>query len=495
MKQALRLSVLSLVTAMISIALVIPTHATVGYFQLGHGSLSNAMSGATIAFVRDSIAVAVNPSGLHFIEEGLDLSLMGFMPERGGELDTFGIFGEAYSSTSENPFFLAPNVGGAWRINRRWVVGFSLYSSGGMNTEYKTNLYHQSFAAPTALFSAAVAGANGFEVNGEEHKFVEASFLNASNTGTLGVNLEQAVLAPSIAYKMNDQLSLGFSMLVGFQRFSAQGLGDFVSFSTSPLQLSDRGPDYSAGVGARVGVTYTPLKRLSMGAVASSKIYMSPFEKYSGLFAGRGDFDVPSHFGLGLAAELLRGFTLSVDLTHINYEGVSSVSNPGPDADLLLSGFNTALENGLRAGRSSARVAVNEGARYPLGSDQGYGFGWDNIWVFKSGVHYQLNETWQLMGGYAYGQDPVADEQALFNLIAPAVVQHHVSLGVSTLLAKRHQVTLTWQRAFEGEVSQVYKASPSVAESLAGSSALELSYKASAWMSQQVVEVGYGYKF
>lgn len=488
----LRSALLSLI---IALAVPLSAHATFGYFQVGHGSRSTAMGGASIAYVRDAIAIAVNPAGMSWIGDGLDVSLVGFAPTRGGMLDTGGILGESFSAVSENSFFIAPNLGACWRVTKRLSLGFSLYSSGGMNTEYQTNLYHQGFAGPTEIFSAAIARGEGFEVGGYAHEFVKSSFKNAPNTGTLGVNLEQAVFAPSASLKLTPELSVGASLLLGFQRFSAQGFGDFVALSSTPTRVTDRGADYAIGAGIRAGLSYRVDERLEVGAVASSKVYMTPFDQYRGLFAEEGRFDIPAHIGFGVSARPLRAFTISADITRIFYGGVRSVSNPGPSADQLLIGLSTALKTGLEAQRRPTRVPVNQGAINPLGSAEGYGFGWSDIWTLKTGLAYQASEALSLMVGYAYGQDPVADSEALFNLIAPAVVQHHLTGGASYQLNAHHILSVSYTHAVEGEVNAVYKASPEVTEELAGSAGLELSYHARAWMSQHVLEFGYRYQF
>jgi len=426
--------------------------ATTGYFQIGHGPASTAMGGASISFFRGPLSAVVNPASLLHVKPGVEVALMGFLPRRGATLDTSGLFGEEVSVKSESPFFIAPNLAASWSLTERLAVGVGLYSSGGMNTEYRANLYHQAFSKPISLFSAAAAGVAGVTANGEVHVFVRESLLSAPHTRTLGVNLEQAVITPSLAYKVSDELSVGVSALVGVQRFSAQGLGDFVSFSKEPLALTDNGAELSMGLGGRLGLSYSPLSWLRLGAVASSKVYMSDFERYQGLFADEGDFDIPAHLGLGLALRPLQMLHISADVTRILYEGVTSISNPGPTGDQLLTGFNQNLMNGFQAAIEGVNVPVNQGAQHPLGAGNGYGFGWESIWVMKVGASLQISPTLELMLGYAYGQDPIASSEALFNMIAPAVVQHHYTGGASYSLSAHHQLTVSYQYVLNGEV-------------------------------------------
>jgi len=492
-----RLSGLWSLTCALAVALSVTTHtaqATTGYFQIGHGASSSAMGGASISFFKGAISTAINPAGLLHLDPSFEISLMGFLPQRGGDLDTSKLFGEAVSVESENPFFLAPNMAANWSITPKLAVGITFYSSGGMNTEYKTNLFHQAFSKPIGLFTAAAAGSLGLSGSGPEAQYVKSSLLNAPHTGTLGVNLEQGVLAPSVAYKLNEQLSLGASLLVGLQRFEAQGLGDFIAFSQSPLALTNNGYDYSMGFGARLGLSYSPREWLRVGAVASSKVYMGDFKRYEGLFADGGNFDIPAHMGVGASVKLSPALTFSADLTRIMYEGVASISNPGPTTDELLQGFQQSLLNGLNARARGVAVPVNAGAMNPLGSADGYGFGWRSIWVAKVGAHYQARPDLELMLGYAYGQNPVQQQDALFNLIAPAVVQHHLTGGVSKRF-KAHTLTLSYQHVLEGELPSEYRAGPEATTELAGSPNLELGFDARPWMAQQVVELSYGYTF
>ena len=38
---------------------------------------------------------------------------------------------------------------------------------------------------------------------------------------------------------------------------------------------------------------------------------------------------------------------------------------------------------------------------------------------------------WDIMFGYSFNQNPVTDENVMFNILAPAVVQEHITFGVS----------------------------------------------------------------
>ena len=65
--------------------------------------------------------------------------------------------------------------------------------------------------------------------------------------------------------------------------------------------MTNNGYDSSVGWGVRLGYTGKITPDCTLGATWASKTYMGEFDKYRGLFAEQGDFDIPSNFGVGLA--------------------------------------------------------------------------------------------------------------------------------------------------------------------------------------------------
>ena len=71
---------------------------------------------------------------------------------------------------------------------------------------------------------------------------------------------------------------------------------------------------------------------LTLGASVASKVYMKEFDDYDNLFAEQGDFDLPANFTVGATFKATPKLNLSFDFQRILYEGVASISNPGPVA-------------------------------------------------------------------------------------------------------------------------------------------------------------------
>jgi long-chain fatty acid transport protein len=231
-----------------------------------------------------------------------------------------------------------------------------------------------------------------------------------------GVDLEQIFVAPTLTYKLDQNNAIGISPIFAYQRFKAHGLQNF--------GISDKGYDESYGGGVRVGYTGNITDWLSVGATYQSRIYNSRFRDYSNLFAEHGDFDIPSNFALGFALKPTRQLTFAFDVERIFYSEVKAVGND-VSAQTLASG---------------------------LGSDGGPGFGWRDVTAIKTGIAYDLTDTLTLRVGYNHSTQPVANNQTYFNVLAPAVVQHHATAGLTWKVSKDTELSAFYAHAFESQV-------------------------------------------
>ena len=77
------------------------------------------------------------------------------------------------------------------------------------------------------------------------------------------------------------------------------------------------------------------------------------------------------------------------------------------------------------------------------------GFGWQDINVLKLGLQYQYNHRLQLRAGYNHGGQPVPPSQTLNNLLAPGVVQDHVSLGFTWHASDNEEFSMAYTHAFK----------------------------------------------
>jgi long-chain fatty acid transport protein len=71
-----------------------------------------------------------------------------------------------------------------------------------------------------------------------------------------------------------------------------------------------------------------------------------------------------------------------------------------------------------------------------------YNPGWDDQTVFAIGINYDINEKFTIRGGYNYAESPIGPEDVANNLILPAVVETHYTLGGD------YRINNHWELAF-----------------------------------------------
>jgi long-chain fatty acid transport protein len=73
--------------------------------------------------------------------------------------------------------------------------------------------------------------------------------------------------------------------------------------------------------------------------------------------------------------------------------------------------------------------------------------------VFRLGVQYVLNTNWTLRAGYNYTDNPIQSQDVTFNILAPGVVQNHITAGATYAWANRHELTGAFMYAFNNDVT------------------------------------------
>jgi long-chain fatty acid transport protein len=370
--------------------------ATNGYFQSGYGASSKGLAGAGVALSLDSMAAATNPAAMVHVGNRVDVEVGAFMPDR--EISGDGTVSSRYESI--NKLFLVPQFGANYMLDNVSSLGITMSANGGMNTEYESN--------PFVNFGAG--GSTGTE---------------ATNAPT-GVDLSQALLGITYARKHGNH-SFGVTPTLAMQRFKAYGLQGFEGISSSPWHVHGNGYDYSAGYGLRIGYMGKLGEGLTIGAGLASKMYMSRFSKYDGLFADGGSFDIPANLTAGLAYQIPGTmFTVAADYQYIAYGDVDSISNSGAK------NFN--------------QECVGEKA---LGAGSGCGFGWEDQHILKLGIQFSPMDDLLLRTGISHNTQVYENGESLFNIIAPAVVRTHISFGATYSIAEAHSVNLAFTHALE----------------------------------------------
>ncbi len=364
--------------------------ATNGYFSEGYGIKAKGMGGASVAMAQDGFAGANNPASASFSGNRTELGLTLFNPNRdmartGGSLPA--------TAKSDGDIFLIPEFGYTRIISDKLAWGLTVYGNGGMNTNYP-----------------------GGQINcGGSNNVLCGS-------GSLGVDLIQLIVAPTLSYKLNEQHAIGISPLLVHQQFKAYGLDAFSGQSSNSSALTGKGYNSSSGLGVRLGYMGRLSDAVSIGASYSPRVHMGKLSNYAGLFAGGGSFDIPANYALGVSFQATPTVTFAVDYQKIKYSGVPAIANPSNSAG-------------------------------QLGAADGKGFGWSDVNVWKLGVQWQATDKWTLRAGYNKGDNPIQARDVTFNILAPGVVTSHYTLGATYALSKDKELSLSFMHAPRQTVS------------------------------------------
>jgi long-chain fatty acid transport protein len=384
-----KMAVLALLASPVTAAL-----ATDGYFPHGYGMKSKGMGGTSVAMTDSAFAGANNPAIAAWAGDRVEIGVDVFMPERSMDRSGMGV------TKSDSNTFYVPEFGYNKKFSEQLGLGITAYGNGGMNTDYPSN------SIP----------ANGCGVGAPESNVFCGS-------GRLGVDLQQLIIAPTIAYKLNANHSIGISPLLVQQIFKVDGLQAFSGMSSSPQNMTNNGYDSSNGFGMRLGYLGKISDRVMIGASYAPRVSMSKLSKYAGLFAEQGGLDIPENFTVGLSGQATPEITLALDYQHIAYGAVRSIANP------------------------------SAGLGGPLGAANGPGFAWKDINVVKLGVQWALSKGVTLRGGVNVSDNPIPSSDASFNTLAPGVITMHYTAGITYALSDTMDLTASYMVAPSNSVS------------------------------------------
>jgi long-chain fatty acid transport protein len=434
----------SFLSLAVALAVTIPAtaYATNGMYMIGYGAKATAMGGAGVAYPQDAMAAAYNPASMTEVGESrIDGTVEFFRPPRSIKNDSTTIPADV---RSKDDLFPIPAIGAVMSSpGTPFAMGMAVIGA-GLGTNYAQS--------DGTLFDPALSS---------------VAYERA------GVFLMQMQMLPSIGFKVSENHSVGASLVIAAQTFRAFGLESFTDgtfgFTNDTSHLTNKGYDWSFGWGWRAGWFGTFLdNKLNFGVNYAPRVSMQKFNRYSGLFAEHGEFDIPESYTVGMAYKFTPRFAVAFDVTRILWNDVASIGNKGPTTTGNLG------ENPLCPGGSGSNPECL------LGGDLGMGFGWTNQTVYKLGFDYQYSKNLSLRAGYNYGKSPIPEDQVLFNMLAPATVEKHVTFGATYTLANKDELSFTFMHAFENIIK-----GPTM---FAGESAALA-------MSQTSISIAYGLKF
>ncbi len=263
---------------------------------------------------------------------------------------------------------------------------------------------------------------------GAEFKNLNTAFGTRDETYT---NVAYAKVTPSLAYQVNDKFSLGAALNVGYSAMEMK----FFPNTVMPGMFYGMNLEnvYGFGYGVKLGAQYKATDKVTLGLVYTSKSSLD-FKHGDMTFTGLGKysaevtgFNWPQSVGAGVAYRPTHKWLLALDLTWYNWKNAMD------------------------------QVDINTSAPGPL-SDVRFDMNWKDQVVVAVGAAYKLTDLWTLRAGYNYGNNPVPAEN--LSPLFPAIVEHHLTLGVGYKLNANWSIDAAVEHAFGNSVTYTNLGTP-----------------------------------
>jgi long-chain fatty acid transport protein len=386
---------------------------SLGYGETGHvvsgvGAINHSMAGAAAAMPLDaSGALFWNPASITDLERSevdvnvepvlLDIHLQSSL---GADSIAPGIPAAPLSgdTRSDLKVVVLPSVAWVHRPpGKRWATGLGVFGIGGFGVEYQDDSNPILTPQPP----------NGF------------------GFGSLRTRSQFIQFAPTLAYRLNEHLSVGVSPNIDVSALESKPFpgaspddanGD--GFATYP----DAKLTWAVGGGVQGGL-YFKRKGVHLGAAIKSPQWFEPYHYKSQDEAGRPRafkfrLDFPMIVTAGVGYSGLKRLKWAADVKYIDYRNTQ--------------GFN---QSGIDPETQAVR-----------------GFGWKSIWAFATGLQYQVTERLSVRTGYGYSQNPVRNQEAAFSVGAPGIIKHHVNAGLTYQIKENFLLALAYHHGFANSV-------------------------------------------
>lgn len=278
------------------------------------------MGGATTELAQDALTVLVNPAGM------ADVCMKDVRMDFG-----FGLLNpprKVNGKDSDSNWYMMPTGAVTFNVNDKLFLGVGM------------------------------GGISGMGVNVPD-------ILPAPGNQPVVTTKQVFRFSPAVAYRMNEALTLGASLNIGYQSLALYNAG----FSLPQNQ--------QFGFGATLGATYKITPSLQAGLAWTSKTDIADMEFNTTAGKVSFDMDIPASLAFGLAFKPMPGVLVETDIKRYYFSDVMnriSVSNPGnlPNVPAALAfGWEDQTVYAIGAkkdmGPMSLRIGFNYG-KSPIGA-------------------------------------------------------------------------------------------------------------------------------
>jgi long-chain fatty acid transport protein len=383
--------------------------------MIGFGPVQDSMGGVGVGATLDASSVLSNPAGIADLGQRLEVGFSYFKPTV--SYDATGAMPGVVSSNgatidSDRGGSPIPAIAYVRPVTDALTVGVGVFGVAGMGVDYKTNLY-----SSTTL----------------------TSYL-------------QGRVTPGVAYKLMEGLSVGVTaniMMAQMKYDVATAMGQAEHDTASSL-----------GIGATVGVKYSPVKMVTLGAAYETKSSFQDFsfdvpggrtDPYGNTYSAGTDkltFDQPQSFTVGASVTPTEMLLLAADVQWINWSDTMGEGLPKYTNDTTVTGA------------------------------QPFNMNWSDQTVIKLGAQLTPMKGLDLRAGYNYGKSPLDKDRAFENMAFPAVAEHHITAGVGYHFSDKLAFNIAGMYALEAELSGANMAEQGIASYTTKMSQFEIDFGA-----------------
>jgi long-chain fatty acid transport protein len=382
--------------------------AQYGPQMTGAGPINRSIAGASTALPLDTLGAFLwNPATLTGLPNSADIGLEVFMPygSVSSEIDA-GAFGPGVPAAtlsgrtaSETGAFPIPNFGFVYRPDdSRMSYGVGLLTMAGFGVNYPGSTTNPLLSPPPP---------NGFGVGPIFSQYILLQ------------------IAPTLAYEVNDQLSVSFSPLINIASLAVDPgiLASPDMEQGQPVYPPLTHTGYHWGGGFMFGAWYQTDYDVDLGVSYRSLQSFVPFQYASKTPDGLPRtinflVDAPPMLSVGAAYRGFEKWRFSCDLRYFNFEATTPYSESGFTPEGGVKGLDVA-----------------------------------DMFAVATGAQYSMNEATRLRIGYSYNTKPIGSDQAFANVASPFVMQQALTLGGTYDISKSFNVSVAYAHFFSGSVS------------------------------------------
>ena len=397
-------------TLLITLAALAPAigFATNGDNMIAIGPKSRAMGGVSIAYPQDAItAVFGNPAALCFTKfcpsTQVDFAGTLFMPEVNASVTNPLDPSKSLKADSDDGVYPIPAMGISvpFGEDNRGRFGLAAYGVSGLGVDYRNT----------------VLGGTLGDLGQVPPGFDTAPIIAGSYT-----SLQIMKFSPSVAWQVAPGVSVGVAAHIDYA-------------------ILDMGQGSSAGFGfgIQAGAVYRPSKEWALGVS-----YTSPQEvDHENVISMGGPMqdlalEAPQQLGAGIAYELDEGrFVIAADLKWINWSSAKGYKDFDWDDQ-------TVLAIGVQYEVIEDKLVLRAGYNYGKNPVKEHN-GWDGSFDFNTGMPNDVTVVQGIMmPTYFY---------ETFRIIGfPAVVESHITLGLTYHVSERFALSFAFMKALENDI-------------------------------------------